>query len=130
MTWRELGPCIICRQKLSAPRNEAWKIDSRFSRIEEVDERQPLRLADGNETGAMFNRTKDAKDETELFHVDCSRCKSSSFVMIVPGPFHAKAIIQTLTDLTKNDLTRMSELKEIDSNEVLTFYLELRNGGK
>jgi len=120
---KELGPCIICRQKLSAPRNSAWKIDSRFSRIEEGNEYGALPMTGGGEE-AMALRFP--KEESELFHVDCARCKSSSFVMIVPGPFHAKAIIQTLTDLTKNDLTRMNGLQDIDADELLAFYGELR----
>jgi len=124
MAWRELGPCIICRQKLSAPRNVAWKIDSRFTRIEESNERQTLRFVAASEEGTALSSPK---NESELFHVDCARCKSSSFVMIIPGPFHAKAIIQTLTDLTKSDLTRLNDLKEIDANEVLGFYLKLRS---
>lgn len=93
---RELGPCIICRQKFSTPHNLVWRIDSYFARIKEGD--------------------------SELFHIDCSRCKSSAFVMIVPGPFHAKAVIQALTDLTKKDLYRMEGFQAFDADEVLEFY--------
>lgn len=99
---KELGPCIICRQKLATPANRVWKIHS--------GQKQSMRME--SEHGG----------ESELFHIDCSRCKSSSFVMIVPGPFHAKAIIQVLTDLTKEDLPKIQRLEGIDANEVLEFH--------
>lgn len=42
--------------------------------------------------------------------------------MILPGPFHSKAVIQALTDLTKKDLSRMSKLESISADEVLETY--------
>ncbi len=105
---KELGPCIICRQKLSHPRNAIWK----------------LNLASGNLEAQQAKRRNErsAHEAQEFFHIDCLRCKSSSFVMVLPGPFRAKAIIQTLTDLTKEDLARINALKEIAADEVLAFH--------
>ena len=103
---RELGPCIICRQKLSHARNLIWKLHLGRNAIE----------------AEKSKNTSSKSEGQEFFHVDCLRCKSSSFVMIVPGPFRAKAIIQTLTDLTKEDLPTINALPEIDSDEVLAFH--------
>ncbi len=105
---KELGPCIICRQKLSHPRNAIWK----------------LNLASGNleSQHAKKRNDKSGHEGQEFFHIDCLRCKSSSFVMVLPGPFRAKAVIQTLTDLTKEDLARINALKGIDTDEVLAFH--------
>lgn len=110
---KEFGPCIVCRQQLSAPRNIAWRIDGDFI-LGKEDE--PLE----------GDREVQEDVGSEVFHIDCSRCKSSSFVIIVPGPFHAKAVIQTLTDLTKQDLARIPELREINSDEILGFYSDFR----
>lgn len=104
---RELGPCIICRQRLSNPKNLIWKL-----RLGEI----------GQEPEKESKSNPRASEGQEFFHIDCLRCKSSSFVMLIPGPFRAKAIIQTLTDLTKEDLSNINTLPEIDSDEVLAFF--------
>lgn len=106
-----LGPCAICRKNISFNQEEKAGIKKNIS---------------GN-NAEIWQISKNRN----FFHIDCNNCKSSIFAMslVCPYPFTGQIfsmVIQTPTDLIKEDLIKITNNNQISADEALDIIKNLK----
>ncbi len=74
-------------------------------------------LLQGSNTVVIERRQKNT-----LFHVDCSRCRSSVLMIVIDGPLHMVTTVGMLTDISKSDIERMRLRRCVNPDDVLTMH--------
>ncbi|SRR3989344_6867302 len=99
-----LGPCAICRKNIFF--NQGGKVD--------------LKKKINKNNAEIWQISKNRN----FFHIDCNNCKSSIFAMSLacPYPFIGQVfymVLQTPTDLIKEDLIKITDNNQISADEAL-----------
>ena len=67
-----------------------------------------------------------AEDGVELVHVECPRCYGAIIATVGPSHGGTTAMLGMVTDLTVDDLFRLRNRVPVTTDNVLSFYAQLR----
>lgn len=62
------------------------------------------------------------EDQNVMFHVDCPRCQSSSIIIINNSHSQYFTTFGILTDLTKNDVKDLDNIKGLTADDLLDYH--------
>ena len=95
--------------------NEGLRIISRCPLCESTQENMEARILGES-------------DETRLLHLRCKKCSSSILAMVLLSPGGVSSV-GLLTDLTFEDVGRLSSVEAVNTDDVLKVHEMLESGG-